>query len=591
MKSNKILIFGLVLLIIFSISTASATDANATDIEVKDNLQLSEDNEKLSDVDFEVEEEENFVVGEDDYVTLSIPYDVDGNFSATIDGNPAGLDYDFEENVIYLLHSGGESFFNLPFAEDVYEDDTDPIEYYISLDKLTPNNVYNIVFTFKEATGEPTTKSSKITLESATEEEFDVEIDAEDTYIYNKSGNIITITAPESIIDSLDIKINDVAYQSVKKSSTERYVDISRLPLGTYNMVVSKDENTQECQFEVVNAIEYPEKIIYSSQGQVSLTLAEDAQGSLEVTIDGNIIGNVQLANGYAQVSIPNLSVGTHSIEAQYTGLDYPIYEVYDEIEVVPKITFPVQITAGDNKCLLIEVGDSLGLLTIYADYDEYVSINVNRSCKVSLANLDDGDVDLTVRYVDEDGYIFEEDYEITVDPAPVKIIAKNIQFTYGSSSSFKVKVYDTNAKVAAYDVVTIKFLNKNHELLMDNSGAARFSIPKTLAPGKYSIVTSFNGVSVKNTITVKHLVKLAKVKVKKSAKKLVLKATVKNVKNKKVVFKFKGKKYTARTNKKGVAKVTIKKSVLIKLKVGKKVTYQATYLKDTVKRTVKVKK
>lgn len=85
---------------------------------------------------------------------------------------------------------------------------------------------------------------------------------------------------------------------------------------------------------------------------------------------------------------------------------------------------------------------------------------------------------------------------------------------------------------------------------------------------------------------------KLKKVKkVKRSSKKIVLKATVKNVKNKKVVFKFNMKKYTANTNKKGVAKVVIKKNVLKKLKKGKKVTYQATYLKDTVKRTVKVKK
>ncbi|WP_405315854.1 hypothetical protein, partial [Methanobrevibacter sp.] len=64
-----------------------------------------------------------------------------------------------------------------------------------------------------------------------------------------------------------------------------------------------------------------------------------------------------------------------------------------------------------------------------------------------------------------------------------------------------------------------------------------------------------------------------------------------KALKNKKVTFKFKGKKYKAKTNKKGIAKVTIKKSVLKKLKVGKKVKYQVTYLKDTVKRSVKVKK
>ena len=96
--------------------------------------------------------------------------------------------------------------------------------------------------------------------------------------------------------------------------------------------------------------------------------------------------------------------------------------------------------------------------------------------------------------------------------------------------------------------------------------------------------------------MTVKHLLKFKSVTVKKSAKKLVLTATLgkvnkKYLKNKKITFKFNGKKYTAKTNKKGVAKVTIKSSVLKKLKLGKKVTYQATYSKDTVKKTVKIKK
>ena len=51
------------------------------------------------------------------------------------------------------------------------------------------------------------------------------------------------------------------------------------------------------------------------------------------------------------------------------------------------------------------------------------------------------------------------------------------------------------------------------------------------------------------------------------------------------------GSKKTVKTNSKGVAKYTLKSSVLKKLKVGKKVTYQATYLKDTVKKTKKNKK
>ena len=46
-----------------------------------------------------------------------------------------------------------------------------------------------------------------------------------------------------------------------------------------------------------------------------------------------------------------------------------------------------------------------------------------------------------------------------------------------------------------------------------------------------------------------------------------------------------------AYTNSKGVAKVTVPAKVLKKLKVGKNVSYQATYVKATVKQTVKVAK
>ena len=85
-----------------------------------------------------------------------------------------------------------------------------------------------------------------------------------------------------------------------------------------------------------------------------------------------------------------------------------------------------------------------------------------------------------------------------------------------------------------------------------------------------------------------------SKVTVKKTAKKFVLQAKLKIngklVKGKKITFKFKGKTYRAKTNSKGIAKVIIKKNVVKKLKKGKKYTVKVTYIKDTIKTTVKVK-
>mgnify|MGYP003307778315 CR=1 FL=1 len=170
----------------------------------------------------------------------------------------------------------------------------------------------------------------------------------------------------------------------------------------------------------------------------------------------------------------------------------------------------------------------------------------------------------------------------------------KNIVVDYNGGSYFTVKVVTSDGRaVGAGEIVKFTINGKTLTATTDNNGIAKIKISEK--PGKYTVTSSHNGVSYKNTVTVKHVVTVSKVSVKNTDKKLILKATLKingkAVKGKTIKFTFKGKTYKAKTNKKGVAKITVKKSVLKRLKVGKKVKYQVTYLKDTVKKTVKVKR
>ena len=135
------------------------------------------------------------------------------------------------------------------------------------------------------------------------------------------------------------------------------------------------------------------------------------------------------------------------------------------------------------------------------------------------------------------------------------------------------------------------------------NAGKYRIAILAANTDGQYYdlfyVTVKEKQSSVPSAPVKKHdVVKLTlkKVIVKRSAKKLTIRATLKvndkaPKRGSKITFKFKGKKYIGKTNAKGVAKITVKKSILKKLKKGKKVTYTATYSKVTKKVTVKVRK
>ena len=161
----------------------------------------------------------------------------------------------------------------------------------------------------------------------------------------------------------------------------------------------------------------------------------------------------------------------------------------------------------------------------------------------------------------------------------------------YYDGTAFRVRALDDNGNpVGAGETVIITVGSKAYEVKTDANGYASLVIKEL--PKTYTVTATYKGVTTENKVQVKQVLKTSNVKVKKSSKKLVLKAKLVNkLKGKKITFKFNGKKYAAKTNKKGVAAVKLSKKVIRKLKAGKKHAFKVAYSKDVIKGIVKVKK
>ena len=326
--------------------------------------------------------------------------------------------------------------------------------------------------------------------------------------------------------------IPDSNHYAVTKTANLMVIGVNNTKTNATSENVT-DNNNSTNSSDTSDTVE-PEMVIpqldeISSDGSIPVTLPSDATGTVILTVNG-VDYNFDVSNGVANVKLPELANG-----------DYPYTITY----------------SGDSK---------------YSSFTNTGSLKVNKT---------------TVNPVEN------ETNTTIVDNS--KIIASNKKVTYGTGKYYKIKVYGKDGQFVNGVKVVITVNGKTFKILTTKDGVAKFKI--TQKPGTYKMIISALNKNVTKTLTVKHLIKLKSATVKKSTKKLVLQASLgkvngKYLKGKTITFKFNGKVVgKVKTNKKGVAKVTVKSSILKKLKVGKKITYQATYNKDTIKKIVKVKK
>ena len=242
------------------------------------------------------------------------------------------------------------------------------------------------------------------------------------------------------------------------------------------------------------------------------------------------------------------------------------------------------------------------------------VTISLNKQTYDRVTD-DNGTVTLNVKltkgtYTATFSFLGDENYtasngtaKITVKSpynTKLSVADKNINYRQGSKSVFIVRLLTTSGSAVKNQQVTFKVSGKTYTAKTNSKGVATFKL--TLKTVKtFTVSLKFAGDSYYTASTKSIKVKVTKTKTKltvpkktykRSAKVKKLTATLKDqtgkvIKSKKVTFTVNGKKYTAKTNKKGVATVKVKLSKKKTYKVTVKFAGDKTYY--AVKKTGKV--
>ena len=408
------------------------------------------------------------------------------------------------------------------------------------------------------------------------------------SFVYGDDSQIVIIVLEDFKKDLINITIDGVRCTDFEiDNSGWIELDVSKLDEGnhTVEFYYPGDEKyynyTIIQNFNIHYEIMVPSDFFRDTEFDVGLTLPPSAEGSLEVYVNSKLFKTAKLVDGSAVITVKNLIPAQYNVSARYTASDFNVSDVNTLIDIYPDIITPGVINCGDDKSIVLKtVKQAKGKVIFMVDGKNITVELKDGKASLPLKNFKVGYYDVDALYIGENGYNTTVYSAVDVSPS-IKLTGVKT-----TSESAKMKVY-INGKLAKNTKVTFKIDKKTKKVKTDKKGFATVK----LAAGKHKITASYKSSKVTKTVYV-HVITLKSSAVKKSAKNVVLTAKLKKgktlLKNKVVKFKFNGKTLKVKTNSKGIAKATFKTSGL---KVGKKVTYQASYAKDTVKKTVTVKK
>ena len=357
------------------------------------------------------------------------------------------------------------------------------------------------------------------------------------------------------------------------------------------NSNIIENNTPNQISVEISNT----KKLLYDEN--VSICVNISAIGNVIIDVNGKKY-ELELIGGMASLVINKYHSGTNYISAYYADVSNDIYGYDETTFYVEKIDVcPLELnydnpsegkTSIANVILPDDASGTIEIKIINSRYTIKIVQNANgRENRIIIPSLTEGIYSIEVVFKSDKYVINSTVVDFNVFHIPVyKLTANNIVMDYKDGSKYKVLV-TKDGKAVIGENVKIIFNGKTSSIKTDKNGYATLSLDG--APKTYTIKAIYNGVTKSSKVTIKNVLKAKNISKKKS-KTVKFQAILKTSKGKaivgkKVTFKLKGKTYSAKTNKKGVATISLKN-----LKVGK-YSITSKYGACTVKNTIKIKK
>ena len=556
--------------------------------------------------------------------SISLPTDATGTLTVTVDG----------KNYTQTL-TDGKATVNIPKLNDGSHNITVTYSGDAKYESIIKSLVVTVVnSTVANVTGDNSTNTTgdNGTIDNSTnttvvKEDPVLVVSAEDIYV----GESVVVNVRTSVeTGKISVNVNNVDYEFVIGNGKSS-VSIPDLAVGIYDVIArfagddKFNEATNTTKFKVLKVnIPLTNETISIPEGnstEYSISLPEDATGTLTVTVDGKNYTQT-LTKGKATVNIPELSEGSHNITVTYSGdgkyeaiskssvVSVNASVIDNSTDVKDNVSIKVSaddITVGDDALIKITSSQNSIKITVTVNDKDY---EITGSGTLTIPDLAVGKYNVVAKFVGDDKFNSAvNSTEFNVLKVDLQVTNETISVPESDSTKYSISL---PADATGTLTVTVDGVPYTQSL---SNGKATVTIPE-LAEGSHNITVTYSGDDkylpiTKSSVVVKEHVPVVKLTgsnlnmLYSSGKyfKVRLTSDGKALSGKSVKITINGKTYTKTTDKNGYASMKISlppKAYSVKVTYGdvtitKKVTVKSIIsakninAKKSVK-TVKIK-